>query len=278
MSEHTPPTASKRTGFIGLGSQGGPIAERMLRAGHSLTIWARRPDAAAALVADGATLAGSVAELGAQCEHVGVCVVDDAGVREVCAQLLPAMNPGSLLVIHSTILPETCAELEKACAERGVLMLDAPVSGGGPAASAGTLTIMCGGTREAFDQALPVFQSFGGKIVLLGPVGSGQRAKIVNNSLLVANMGLAHAALGMAEQLGIDRAALSDLVNHSSGRSFGFELVARLPTPAAFAHGAKLLLKDIDLLDAILPTADEDNALSRAARPFLDATGVTKEG
>lgn len=261
------------TGFIGIGSQGAPIAMRML-AGNTLTVWARRPEALAPFVDKGARAAGTVAELAATCDHVGLCVVDDADVVEVCDQLLPAMRPGSLLAIHSTILPRTCEMLAAQAAERGILLLDAPVSGGSPAAETGTLTVMCGGTEAAFAKALPVLETFGARIVLLGPAGAGQRAKIVNNALLAANMGLAHSALAIAEGLGVDRAALADLVKSSSGRSFGFEVYARLPTPSAFAHGARMLSKDLALLGTI---AGEDNALAAAATPFLDATGVTGE-
>lgn len=260
-------------GFIGLGSQGAPIAVRMM-AGNRLTLWARRPEALAPFVDKGAHAAASVEELGVACDHVGVCVVNDADVVEVCDRLIPAMRPGSLLAIHSTILPETCEALAGRAAERGVLLLDAPVSGGSPAAEAGTLTVMCGGSEETFAQALPVLRTFGAKIVLLGPAGAGQRAKIVNNALLAANMGLAHSALGIAEGIGVDRAALADLIQHSSGRSFGFEVVARLPAPPAFAHGAALLFKDVGLLGAI---SHPDNPLAVAAMPFLDATGVTQE-
>ncbi|QSR18955.1 NAD(P)-dependent oxidoreductase [Novosphingobium sp. KA1] len=257
-----------RTGFIGLGSQGAPMAERMLSAGFPLTVWARRPEAVDDLVAKGAVRAGSLAELGAACDLVGLCVVDDAGVETVAAQLIPAMAPGSVLVIHSTVLPQTCERLAETAAARGVLLLDAPVSGGGAGAAAGTLTVMCGGSAEAYDKALPALESFAGKIVLLGPVGAGQRAKIVNNALMAANMGLAHAALSLGEELGIERGALADLVRHSSGRSFGFEVYARLPAPTAFAHGGKLLRKDVDLLGAITSTG---NALAQAADPFLHA-------
>jgi 3-hydroxyisobutyrate dehydrogenase-like beta-hydroxyacid dehydrogenase len=106
-------------------------------------------------------------------------------------------------------------------------------------------------------------------------VGAGQRAKIVNNALMAANMGLAHAALGAGEALGMDRAALASLIKESSGRSFGFEVYARLPTPAAFSHGAPLLEKDVGLLKAILPENDGAEALRLAADPFLCAARGT---
>ena len=259
------------TGFIGLGSQGGPMAERMLAGGFPLTVWARRPEALEPFTARGASVAPSVEDLAASCDHIGVCVVDDAGVAQICDALIPAMRPGSLLAIHSTILPESCVALEARCAERGIAFLDAPVSGGGGGAAAGTLTVMCGGRAEAFAQASPVFATFAGLNVHLGPAGSGQRAKIVNNTLMAANMGLGQAALDAGEALGIDRKALAELIKASSGRSFGFEVLARLPTPAAFALGAPLLAKDTNLLRDILPGDEGAGLLRTAAEPFLTA-------
>lgn len=270
-------TTGRRTGFIGLGSQGAPIAERMLLAGHELTVWARRPDSAEELIRKGAVRASSIEALAQACDYVGICVVDDAGVEDVCGKLIPALRGGSVLVIHSTILPKTCEDLAHRCADAGIKFLDAPVSGGSPAATAGTLTVMCGGTPETFEEALPLLQTFGSKIVLLGLAGSAQRAKIINNSLMAANMGLAFSALDLADRIGIDRAALIDLIKAASGRSFGFEVFARLPTPDAFAHGAKLLLKDVELLGSILGSDADANALATAALPFLDATGATRK-
>ena len=263
--------AVERIGFIGIGSQGGPMAERIAAAGYPLTVWARRAEALEPFVARGATAAASVAELGAQCDLVGVCVVDDAGVTEVCRELIPAMRPGSVIAIHSTIHPESAVTLAAQCAARGVSLLDAPVSGGGVGAAAGTLTVMCGGSRETFDAARPVFQSFGKLIVLLGDVGAGQRAKLGNNALLAANMGVAHAALSAAAALGIEREALVELIKHSSGRSFGFEVYARLPSPAAFAVGAPLLVKDVSLLKTVLPDQEGAETLRAAASSFLAA-------
>lgn len=259
------------TGFIGLGSQGGPMAHRILDAGYPLVVWARRPEVLEPWLAKGATAAASVAELGAQCDQVGVCVVNDADVFEICDQLIPAMRVGSRIAIHSTILPESCARLAEQCAERGIALIDAPVSGGAPSAEAGTLTVMCGGPQEVFEACRPVFETFGKLIVLLGDVGAGQRAKIVNNALLAANMGLAHAAFATSEAMGLDRAALAELIRESSGRSFGFDVYARLPSPAAFSVGAPLLVKDVGLLKAVLPDHEGAEALRAAAEPFLSA-------
>ena len=247
------------------------MARRILGAGFPLSVWARRPEALTDFVGKGAVAAASIADLGASCTHVGICVVNDADVFTICDALIPAMQPGSLIAIHSTVLPETCIELDRRCTLGGIRLIDAPVSGGGPGAEAGTLTVMCGGSEQAVAQARPVFESFGKLITHLCGVGAGQRAKIVNNALMAANMGLSHAAHGAGEALGIDRAALAELIKASSGRSFGFEVYARLPEPAAFSQGAPLLAKDVSLLKAILPEDTGAEALRVAAQPFLSA-------
>ncbi|MCX7863632.1 MAG: NAD(P)-dependent oxidoreductase [Novosphingobium sp.] len=258
-----------RTGFIGLGSQGAPMARRMMEGGFPLTVWARRAEVMGEWASMGAGTAASPAQLAENCDHIGVCVVNDADVAEICDQLIPAMREGSLLAIHSTILPESCEKLEARCAGRGIRFIDAPVSGGEPAASAGVLTVMCGGSEEAFQAARPVFETFGKLIVLLGPAGSGQRAKIVNNALMAANFGLSHAAVQAAQALAIDRAAFAELISASSGRSYAFEIYARLPAPAAFAMGAALLDKDVNLLARTLEGDENTELLKRAAAYFL---------
>jgi 3-hydroxyisobutyrate dehydrogenase-like beta-hydroxyacid dehydrogenase len=260
-----------RTGFIGVGSQGGPMAHRIADAGLPLVVWARRPEVLGAYAAKGATIAASVAELGEQCEHVGICVVNDADVFSITDQLIPAMPKGGRIAIHSTVLPETVQKLEAQCDASGLALIDAPVSGGQPGAEAGTLTVMCGGRREAYEAALPVFRTFGRLIPLLGPAGAGQRAKIVNNAMLSAHMGVAMAAIEAAQALAIDRDAFVELIQASSGNSFGFGVFARLPSPAAFAVGAPMLLKDMNLLKAVLPDHPGASEIAAVSARFLAA-------
>ncbi|MDE2302852.1 MAG: NAD(P)-dependent oxidoreductase [Sphingomonadales bacterium] len=263
-------------GFIGLGSQGGPMAARIAKAGLPLHVWARRSEALVPFVELGARAVPAIADLG-PCEHVGICVINDSDVRAVCAELLPAMRPGSRIAIHSTVLPETVIALAAEAQTRGIALIDAPVSGGAPGAEAGTLTVMCGSDEAAFTAARPVFACFGKLIVRLGEVGAGQRAKIINNALLAANMGVAHGAITAAAALGIDRAMLAALIAQSSGRSFGFEIAARLPSPSAFATGAPLLAKDVGLLAAILPEHSGARLLGAAADDFLKSANTAQE-
>jgi 3-hydroxyisobutyrate dehydrogenase len=257
-------------GFIGLGSQGGPMARRIVESGYPLVLWARRADSLAPFTDTPAQTVASIAELGARADHAGVCVVDDAGLRQVCGELIPAMRAGSRIAIHSTVHPNTVIELARQAAARGIAVIDAPVSGGGPAAASRTLTVMMGGDEEVIAAARPIFETFGGLIVRVGGVGAGQMAKLLNNALMAAHLAMAHHGLAGATVLGLDRAALSQIVKASSGRSFGFEIYSRLPNPAAFGHGAKLLAKDVRLLGEILGADPSFAPFRDIAAPFLE--------
>lgn len=239
-------------GFIGLGSQGAPMARRMIDAGLDTVLWARRAAALDPYRGTAARFAGTVAELGRQADIVGLCVVDDDDVRQVCGMLLPGMRPGGVVAIHATIHPETCREIERMASASGVGVIDAPVSGGAPAAEAGELTVMVGGAKADVEAARPALQSFGKLVVHLGPVGAGQLAKLVNNTLFAANLGMAHDALLVAEALGISKDSLAELIRASSGRSYGFDVRARMPPPPKFRHPAELLAKDVRLLGEVM--------------------------
>ena len=181
------------------------------------------------------------------------------------------MRPGCRIAIHSTVHPKLCVALSAQAEGRGLSLIDAPVSGGGPGAAAGALTVMVGGDEEAVAAAHPIFATFAGLIVRLGGVGTGQTAKLVNNALMAANVAMAHHALAAGSVLGLDRAALADIVKVSSGRSYGFEVYARLPSPAAFGHGAKLLAKDLRLLGEVLGEDVSFAGFREVAAPFLDS-------
>lgn len=261
---------ASKFGFIGLGSQGGPIARRMIDAGLPVVLWARRSQTLEPYRETSAEFAASVAELGAQVGYVGVCVVNDADVLQVCSELIPALQPGAKVVIHSTVHPSTCRTLAQEASARGLTLIDAPVSGGAPAAEAGALTVMVGGSAETFEAAKPVLKTFGRLIVHLGEVGAGQHAKLINNALLAANISVAHHALIAGIELGIPREALVQLLVASSGRSFGLDVCARMPSPTSFEHGAALLEKDVRLLGEVLGASNPAFAqLSNAAVPFL---------
>ena len=211
-----------RVGFIGLGSQGGPMARRIVEGGFDLTLWARRPATLEPFADTAAKTAGSPAELAAASDLVCLCVVGDDDIREVLngdSGVLAGLAPGGIVAIHSTVHPDTCSEIAKSAAEQGVSVIDAPVSGGGQAAEEGELLVMVGGDPEVVERCRPVFATYADPIVHLGPLGSGQVTKILNNLLFTANLGSAISTLELGESLGLDRVRLSEVLTGGSATS-----------------------------------------------------------
>ena len=242
-----------RAGFIGLGSQGGPMARRIAELGHPLTIWARRPASLEPFADLEATLASSPAEVGAASEVVGICVVADADVEEVALGphgVLAGMAPGGVIAIHSTVHPDTCRKVGQEAAVRGVGVIDAPVSGGGGAAAAGHLLVMVGGEEETVDRARPVLATYGDPVLRLGPLGSGQVAKLLNNLVFTAQLAVAMETFDFARRLGVDPEALGGVLAAGSGASFGARIVAGSGfDPAGMRPvAATLLTKDVNLM------------------------------
>ncbi|MBX5485160.1 2-hydroxy-3-oxopropionate reductase [Mycolicibacterium hassiacum DSM 44199] len=211
-----------RVGFIGLGSQGGPMARRIIEGGFETTLWARRAASLEPYAGTAAKTASSPAELGAASDLVCLCVVADDDVREVLygdAGVLAGMNEGGIIAIHSTVHPDTVREVAEKAAEKGVSVIDAPVSGGGPAVEEGKLLVMVGGDEEIAERCRPVFATYADPIVHLGPLGSGQVTKILNNLLFTANLGAALSTLELGESLGIPRVRLAEVLNGGSATS-----------------------------------------------------------
>jgi 3-hydroxyisobutyrate dehydrogenase len=263
---------SIRAGFIGLGDQGKGMADRLIDCGVPTTLWARREVSLEPYRDSAASFADTPAELGANSDVVGICVVDDAGVQEVVlgeSGVLSGMAPGSVIAIHSTISLDVCHLIAKAAAASGVGVIDAPVSGGGLAASKGELTVLIGGAAAAYDKARPELETFGGNVFHLGPLGSGLIAKLVNNTLHAAHYALARDALVAGTRLGLDEQALGRALSVSSGNSFslntavavgGFDVLAPMV--------GTLLRKDVKIFDrlttqrdvpagSLVPVADE---------------------
>ena len=211
-----------RVGFIGLGSQGGPMARRIAENGYETTLWARRAATLEPFADTPAKTAGSPAELGAASDLVCLCVVGDDDVREVLygdTGVLAGLAPGGVVAIHSTVHPDTCREISEKAAAQQVSVIDAPVSGGGPAVEEGKLLVMVGGDEEVVERCRPVFASYADPIVQLGPLGSGQVTKILNNLLFTANLGSALSTLELGESLGIPRVKLAEVLNGGSATS-----------------------------------------------------------
>ena len=152
-----------RVGFIGLGSQGAPMARRIVEAGHPLTIWARRPETVESFADTAATVARTPAELAANSDVVCLCVVSDADVESVITRddgVLAGLAAGGVIAIHATVHPDTCRRVAAHAVEVGVDVVDAPVSGGGMAAAEGKLLVMVGGDDAVVARVRPVFATY----------------------------------------------------------------------------------------------------------------------
>ncbi|MFJ8194041.1 NAD(P)-dependent oxidoreductase [Streptomyces sp. NPDC096094] len=272
-----------RVGFIGLGSQGAPMARRIVEAGYETTLWARRSSSLAPFAGTAARTAGSPAELAAVSDVVCLCVVDDADVEQLTTGgdgVLAGMREGGVLVVHSTVHPETCRRLEERARVQRVSVLDAPVSGGGRAAEQGSLLVMAGGDPQVFAFCRPLFAAYGDPVVHLGPTGAGQVAKLLNNVLFTAHLGLAADALELGDRLGLDTEGLGRILPRGSAASFALERVvdAGGTLRRIAAHAGGLLAKDVRLLTSIAETTVGDSGsrpgpVREAARSALDAMG-----
>jgi 2-hydroxy-3-oxopropionate reductase len=197
-------------GFIGLGTMGAPMAANLVRAGHQVVGHNRTPAKAAPLVEAGGRAAASPAEAAAGADVVVTCLPDSPDVRAVvlgAGGVLAQMAPGALLVDCSTILPEVAREMAAAGDAAGVHVLDAPVSGGEHGAIEGTLSILAGGSPEAFALGRPVLGAMGSTVVHVGPAGAGQLVKAANQLIIAGTLEVLAEALVLLQAAGVDRGA-----------------------------------------------------------------------
>ena len=198
---------STRIGFAGLGIMGQGMASNILREKHPLTVWNRTKKRAETLESEGATLADTPAALAAQSDIIIVCVSDTPDVEAVILGkdgIIHGIEPGKLVIDMSTISPKATRAMAQALKEKGASMLDAPISGGSEGAANGSLSIMVGGDAADFDRALPVFEAMGKTVTHVGPIGSGQTVKLVNQILVVVTALGVSEALVFAEAGGLD--------------------------------------------------------------------------
>ncbi|MVU79545.1 NAD-binding protein [Nocardia sp. ET3-3] len=208
-------------GFIGLGNMGAPMAQRLVDWPGGLVVCDMRPDAVKPFADAGATTANSPADVAERCAVISVVVLDDDQVREVVNGLLQTAEPGTVIAVHSTISDTTAIELAAECATRGVEFVDAPISGGAPAAQRGSLAIMVGGTTTAFDTVREPFARFGSLVIHAGDVGAGTRMKLARNLLHFVAFTAAAEAQRLAEAAGLDITKLGKVVRHSDSHTGG---------------------------------------------------------
>jgi putative dehydrogenase len=218
---------TKSVGVIGLGAIGMGVARSLLRAGLPTHACDLRSDALEAIAKDGGVICRSPAELGASCATVIVCVVNAEQTQEVlfgANGAVDAMPSGTVVLSCSTVAPEFAESLGARLADRGVLMLDAPVSGGAAKAAAGELTVMASGDPRAFEAAADALGAIAQKVYRLGDrPGQGSKVKMINQLLAGVHIAAAAEAMAMGIRAGVDPAVLYDVISNSAGASWMFQ-------------------------------------------------------
>lgn len=277
---------SERIGFIGLGIMGRGMAHNLLRAGFAVRVWNRTASRMDELVAAGASAAGGPADLAAHSDIIITCVSDTPDVEQVAlgaGGVIEGAAPGALLIDTSTISPQASVAIAARLAERGVHMLDAPVSGGSEGAARGTLSVMVGGAAEQVARATPVLQAIGKTITHVGGPGAGQTVKLVNQILVVGNCLAMCEALLFAQAGGVDLGkALAAVAGGAAGSwmlsNRGPQILARDWRPGFTIDlqqkDLRLVLAAADQLGAPLPATAQIAQLYRS----LQARGLGAEG
>jgi 2-hydroxy-3-oxopropionate reductase len=263
---------SHTIGFIGLGIMGRPMAENLIRAGHRLIVFDRSPGPAAELAALGAEAASSVAATVERAEMVLTMLPDTPDVEEVALGphgVLEGLSRDGLYIDMSTISPMLAESVAREASARGVAALDAPVSGGQVGAQKATLSIMVGGTAEAFERALPVFQALGKNIVHCGGPGSGQIVKACNQILVALTIEGVAEALTLGSRAGVDPAKIIQVLGAGLARCGVLETRGERMIAGDFAPGFRSRLHYKDLRIAL--------AAGQAYQSPLPATAVVHE-
>lgn len=261
-------------GFIGLGNMGAPMASNLVKAGHSVNGF----DLAAPMP-EGVAKCETAAKAAAGADVVITMLPNGQILRAVAAEVLPAMAEGAVLLDCSTVDVESARAVAEEGAAKGVLSLDAPVSGGIGGAAAGTLTFMVGGSDAAFAIGKPLFDIMGQKAVHCGASGAGQAAKICNNMILGITMAGTCEAFALADKLGLDRGKMFDVVSTSSGYSWTMNAYCPAPgvgpqSPADNDYkpgfAAELMLKDLMLSQQAAEAVDADTPMGLRATQLYD--------
>lgn len=273
-------------GLVGTGIMGAPMARNLAKAGFHVIVHNRTLSRAAALKDSGIEIAASLADLGRRASIAVIMVPDTPDVLQVVEGsdgLIHNMAPGTVIIDMSTISPSETRALARRLFERGIAMLDAPVSGGSWGAEQGTLSIMVGGDPDVFQRCLPLFRAMGTNINLMGTTGTGQTTKLVNQ-ILVAGTCLAVAeALVFAETQGIDSLATIEAVSGGAAGSWQLSNLGPRMVNRDFAPGfmVKLQQKDLRLVQDQAEISGSPVAIAGLAREYLsilEADGYGSEG
>lgn len=249
----------KLIGFIGLGIMGKPMAKNLLKAGYSLTVYDINPEPLKEVVADGAQEASSSKEVAEKSEVVITMLPNSPDVKLVVLGengVLDGAKPGTILVDMSSIAPLVAKEVAAKAQEKGVVMLDAPVSGGEPKAIEGTLSIMVGGPQKTFDEVKDILLVMGASAVLVGEIGSGNTTKLANQVIVALNIAAMSEAMVLAAKAGVDPQKVFEAIRGGLAGSTVLDAKVPLALAGNFKPGFRIELHIKDLMNA-LDTAHE---------------------
>ncbi|HLA20673.1 MAG TPA: 3-hydroxyisobutyrate dehydrogenase [Pseudolabrys sp.] len=279
-----------RIGFIGLGNMGLPMAQNLIKAGHQVEGVDVNPASLEKLKSAGGTSVEFVKIAASRADVVITMLPSGKEVRAVYlgpGGIIENANAGTLLIDCSTIDVDSARAVAGEAEKKGLLMLDAPVSGGVGGASAGTLTFMVGGSAQAFTRAESILQKMGKTIVHAGGAGNGQAAKICNNMILGVSMIAVSEAFVLAEKLGLDHQKLFDISSKSSGQCWSMTSYCPVPGPVPtspanrdYAAGftAAMMLKDLKLAQDAAKAAGATTQLGADAARIYSAYVESGEG
>jgi 2-hydroxy-3-oxopropionate reductase len=251
-----------KIGFIGLGIMGKPMAANLIKAGHELVVSTHNEAAASELAELGASTARTPREIAAQVDLLITMLPNSPQVRDVALGpdgIVDGARPELIYADMSSIAPAVAQEVGKALGERGVKMLDAPVSGGEPKAIDGTLSIMVGGDREAFDQVQGVLTAMGSSVVHVGDIGAGNTTKLANQVIVALNIAAVSEALVLAQNAGVAPGAVVEAIRGGLAGSAVLEAKAPMMLAHEFNPGFRINLHIKDLVNA-LGTSQNVNA------------------
>ena len=248
------PIAPRRVAFLGLGVMGGPMAGHLARAGHHVTVYNRTASKADAWVASyGGQAAATPREAAVDADIVFACVGNDADLRSVTlgdAGAFGGMKGGAVFVDHTTASAQIAQELQAAAAALGLAFVDAPVSGGQAGAVNGALTVMCGGESAAFETMKPVAMAFARAVTLIGPSGSGQLAKMVNQIAIAGLVQGLSEAIGFGRHAGLDMKLVLDVIGKGAAQSWQMDNRGKTMVDGQFNFGFAVdwMRKDLGLV------------------------------
>ncbi len=262
-------------GFVGLGNMGGPIAANLLRAGYRLAVFDLAESAMTALVQAGAQRSAHPRQVASQAEVVFTSLPTPRAVEAVYLGqdgLLQGAHGGQVFVDLSSITPSLARQIADVFRQLGASMLDAPVSGGTAGASAGTLTIMVGGDREALDEVQDILKTIGQKIFYVGPSGSGNTVKLVNQLLMGVNTLAAVEALALTERTGVDPALVAEIIGVSAGfsRCFQTRFPKGLQRDYSPGFAVDLMSKDLRLAEELAGELGVTLSMTSLARDLFE--------